>query len=142
MKDIEFTVQEIKELMAAMHKHQIGGLRIEQGSFQLKLEAARPEVVAAPALRPAPPPAAEEESQLSGNVIHSPIVGTFYASPAPDQPPFIKVGDSVKEGDVLFIIESMKLMNEVTSEYSGTVTEILVANAQPVEYGQPILTIE
>ena len=75
-------------------------------------------------------------------MVKSPIVGTFYHSPAPGKPPYVSVGSKVKKGDTLFIIESMKLMNEVPSDVDGIVTQILVDNAQPVEYGQPILVIE
>ena len=72
----------------------------------------------------------------------SPIVGTYYGAPSPEKPPFVKVGDTVKKGDVIMIIESMKLMNEVQSDYSGTVKEILVQNGEAVEYDQPIMIIE
>ena len=78
----------------------------------------------------------------AGKFVKAPIVGTFYAASAPDQPPFVKVGDQIKKGDVLFIIESMKLMNEVQSEIEGTVAEILVGNGEAVEYDQPILRVE
>ena len=77
-----------------------------------------------------------------GNVVKAPIVGTFYAASAPDKPPFVKVGQQVKKGDVLMIIESMKLMNEVQSDFDGTVTEVLVKNGDPVEYDQPIMIIK
>ena len=73
--------------------------------------------------------------------MEAPIVGTFYSSPAPDKEPFVAVGKQVKKGDVLFIIESMKLMNEIQSEYDGEVAEILVEDGAPVEYGQPIMVI-
>lgn len=76
-----------------------------------------------------------------GHVVKAPIVGTFYAAPAPDQPPFVQVGDTVKKGDVILIIESMKLMNEVTSEVDGVVQEILVQNGQAVEYDQPLMIL-
>ena len=75
-------------------------------------------------------------------MVQSPLVGTYYAKPAPDKPDFVAVGQTVKKGDTLFIVESMKLMNEIQSEFSGTVREILVKNGQAVEFGQPILTIE
>ncbi|ARA93047.1 acetyl-CoA carboxylase, biotin carboxyl carrier protein [Rhodothermaceae bacterium RA] len=80
------------------------------------------------------PPANEHE-------VKAPIVGTFYRAPSPDADPFVQVGDRVKPGDVLCIIEAMKLMNEIESEVAGTVTEILVENAQPVEYDQPLFRI-
>lgn len=76
-----------------------------------------------------------------GNVMKAPIVGTFYTASAPDQAPFVEVGQTVKKGDVLFIIESMKLMNEVQSEFDGEVVQILCENAAAVEYGQPVMVI-
>ena len=78
----------------------------------------------------------------AGNVVKAPIVGTFYAASAPDKPPFVTVGQQVKKGDVLMIIESMKLMNEVQSDFDGTVAEILVKNGDPVEFDQPIMIIK
>jgi acetyl-CoA carboxylase biotin carboxyl carrier protein len=83
-----------------------------------------------------------EASAPTGKVVKAPIVGTFYASPSPDKPPYVRVGDTVKKGDVIMIIESMKLMNEVNSEYDGVVKEVLVENGSPVEYDQPIMVIE
>lgn len=80
-------------------------------------------------------------SPISGNVVKSPIVGTFYAAPSPDKAPFVRIGDSVKKGDVIMIIESMKLMNEVQSEFDGVVKEILVSDGQAVEFDQPIMII-
>lgn len=76
-----------------------------------------------------------------GNVIESPLVGTFYESASPDKPAFVKVGSKVKEGDVLCIVEAMKIMNEITSKFDGTVTEILVKNQDMVEYGQHLYII-
>ncbi|MBE6844217.1 MAG: acetyl-CoA carboxylase biotin carboxyl carrier protein [Ruminococcus sp.] len=86
--------------------------------------------------------ASNEAALPSGNVVKAPIVGTFYAAPAPDKAPFVTVGQQVKKGDVIMIIESMKLMNEVTSEFDGTVKEILVENGNPVEFDQPVMIIE
>ena len=102
---------------------------------------------AAPSL-PAPPATVEEPdgeappSATDGVVVHAPIVGTFYEAPAPDADPFVHVGDQVKPGDVLCIIEAMKLMNEIESEMAGTVRQILVQNAEPIEYDQPLFVIE
>lgn len=87
-------------------------------------------------------PAAQAVPAVSGNVVKSPIVGTFYAASAPDKPPFVTVGQQVKKGDVIMIIESMKLMNEVQSEFDGTVAEILVKNGEAVEFDQPIMIIK
>jgi acetyl-CoA carboxylase biotin carboxyl carrier protein len=86
---------------------------------------------------PQPPPAVEEEL----HTVKSPIVGTFYESPVPGAPPFVKPGDAVQAGQVLCIIEAMKLMNEIESDMSGVVVKRLVNNGQPVEYGQPLFSI-
>lgn len=85
--------------------------------------------------------AAEEGSKEEGNIITSPMVGTFYCAPAEDKEPYVKVGDTVKKGQTIGIVEAMKLMNEIESEYEGTVREILVTNGQMVEYGQPLVRI-
>ena len=74
--------------------------------------------------------------------MRSPIIGTFYSAASPDKPPFVSIGQSVKKGDVLFIVESMKLMNEIKSEYDGVVRELLVQNGESVDYNQPIMVIE
>ena len=97
---------------------------------------ARPQAAAAPQPAPAEPPAAPE-----GPVIKAPMVGTFYRSPSPDAKPFVEVGQSVKEGDTVCIIEAMKLMNEIEADAAGVVKAILVENGQPVEYGQPLFIL-
>ena len=83
----------------------------------------------------------EKEEVAAGNVVESPLVGTFYAAPAEDAQAFVKVGDKVEKGQTLGIVEAMKLMNEIESDYSGTVAEILVHNQEGVEYGQPLFRI-
>ena len=85
--------------------------------------------------------AEEKEEAAAGNVVESPLVGTFYAAPAEDAQAFVKVGDKVEKGQTLGIVEAMKLMNEIESDYSGTVAEILVNNQEGVEYGQPLFRI-
>ena len=77
-----------------------------------------------------------------GNLVKSPIVGTFYRKPSPDSPPFIKVGDSVNKGDVLCIVEAMKMMNEIKSDYDGKIISIEIDDGQPVEFGQTIIVIQ
>lgn len=103
--------------------------------------------VAAPAPSAEAPAAGEvsatgADALPAGNVVKSPLVGTFYAAPAEDAEPFVKVGDSVKEGQVLAIVEAMKLMNEIESDFTGTVAEILVENGEAVEFGQPLFVIK
>lgn len=83
----------------------------------------------------------EEASEPSGDVVKSPIVGTFYRAPSPDDDPFVQVGDQVEKGQTLCIVEAMKIMNEIESDYSGEVKKILVDNAEPVEYDQPLFII-
>lgn len=83
-----------------------------------------------------------EDTQKNAKIITSPLVGIFYAAPAEDADAFVQVGDSVKKGQVLAIVEAMKLMNEIESDFEGTITEILVENGQPVEYGQPLFAIK
>ncbi|HIU84341.1 MAG TPA: acetyl-CoA carboxylase biotin carboxyl carrier protein [Candidatus Aphodousia gallistercoris] len=105
-------------------------------------------VVAAPAPAPVAAPAAAAaaapapaEPKVEGQTVTSPMVGTFYRAPNPGAEPFVKVGDHVEVGQTLCIIEAMKLLNEIEAEYSGTVKEICVENAQPVEFGQPLFII-
>ncbi|MBL9037315.1 MAG: acetyl-CoA carboxylase biotin carboxyl carrier protein [Archangium sp.] len=90
----------------------------------------------------APPRPVAPEPDKKGHIITSPFVGTFYRNPAPDQPPFVQVGAPVKKGQVLCIVEAMKLMNEIESEVAGKVAELFVQDAQPVEFGQPLFRIE
>ncbi|HME92236.1 MAG TPA: acetyl-CoA carboxylase biotin carboxyl carrier protein [Myxococcaceae bacterium] len=91
------------------------------------------------AARPAQPPAPVEKP---GQLVTSPFVGTFYRTPGPDQPPFVELGASVRKGQVLCIVEAMKLMNEIEAEASGTIAEIFVENGEPVDFGQPLFRIE
>ena len=92
-------------------------------------------VTAPPAAAPAPAP------EPKGHALKSPMVGTFYRAPSPGAPSFVEVGQAVKEGDTICIIEAMKLMNEIEADASGTVKAILVENGQPVEYGQPLFIL-
>ncbi len=99
-------------------------------------------VPAAPSAAAPSVPSENKTSEVSGNVVKSPIVGTFYSAPSPDDAPFVTVGKSVKKGDVIFIIESMKVMSEVNSDFDGVVKEILVKNGDALEYDQPVMIIE
>ncbi len=150
-------IKEIKELLELMAEHNVGEIEIEKDNAKIKLRKmanggimmqSAPQMMApmhamhapAPAHAPAAAvPAADEEGVT---IVRSPMVGTFYAAPAPDRPAYVSLGKVVKDGDVLCIIEAMKLMNEIKSEMGGTVVEILVQNGQTVEYDQPILKIK
>ena len=94
-------------------------------------------VPAAPAVEVAAPPA-----QPEGHTVKSPMVGTFYRASSPGAKPFVEIGDSIKEGETICIVEAMKILNEIEADKSGTVTQILVENGQAVEYGQPLYVIE
>jgi acetyl-CoA carboxylase biotin carboxyl carrier protein len=96
---------------------------------------------AAPAPAAAAAPAVPAAAEPTGHVVKSPMVGTFYRSNAPGNAPFVEVGATVKEGDTLCIIEAMKLLNEIDADKSGTITQVLVENGQPVEFGQPLFII-
>lgn len=156
MSELKVTIDEIKSLMDQMAKTGLGKFELEDGDFKLSLASKKEQVVvaAAPAeavqvlgstaenaAAAAAPAAPEAETSVTGNEVTAPIVGTFYASPSPDKDAFVKVGDTVKKGDVLFIIESMKLMNEIQSEFDGEVVDICVENGTPVEFGQKIMVI-
>ena len=105
-------------------------------------EAGRPAAPAATSVPPAPAAAPTEPAEEAGlHIVKSPIVGTYYEAPSPGSPPFIKVGDEVSAGQVLCIVEAMKLMNEIESDVAGEVVKILVTNNQPIEYGQSLFSI-
>ena len=148
----------IKSLIEAVDQSSIDSVDIERGGTRVRISktpvvsgggaqvvSAMPPTAPAPAPAPAvsdggAAPAPEPESDLSD--VTSPMVGTFYAAPAPDAPAYVKVGQKVAVGDTLCIIEAMKLMNELEAEVSGTVAEIVVQNADPVEYGQVLFRID
>lgn len=148
-------VKKIESLAKLMQETGLTGLELVEGDMELRLERQQEVVAVAPAapVMPvaAPAPAAGAEAQAAsqeqaaprkeGALVLSPTVGVFYASPSPDARPFVEVGDQVKKGDTLCIIEAMKLMNEIPSEVDGTVAEICVGNDQVVEYNQPLFRI-
>jgi acetyl-CoA carboxylase biotin carboxyl carrier protein len=146
------SVERIRELLELMEAHGLQELELEESEFKVRLskEGPAPQVampLQAPAQLPAQPaggsaPSEAAPSQLEGtSPIESPIVGTFYSSPAPDADPFVRVGDRVDEETVVCIVEAMKVMNEVKAGARGTVAEVLVENGEAVEYGQPMFLI-
>ena len=149
-------VKEIIELMKAMSENGMTGFELEEGDWKLSMKREKKIVAAAQTpvqgsmIQTADVTAMEQvsgenaEKKISGiseKVITCPLVGTFYSSPAPDAEDYVKVGDTVKKGQVIGIVEAMKLMNEIESEYDGIVEEILVKNEETVEYGQPLFRI-
>jgi acetyl-CoA carboxylase biotin carboxyl carrier protein len=150
-------LRKLKKLIDLVQESGIAELEITEGEEKVRIAkgggvtmTAIPQVaVAAPAPAPAsaaPAPAAgaapsEPEPGQEGHVVKAPMVGTFYRSPSPDAKAFVEVGQAVKEGDTICIIEAMKLMNEIEADASGVVKAILVENGQPVEYGQPLFIL-
>ncbi len=157
--------KQIQELIKAINKSNISELSVEEGDFKITIKQAQtisetqfvavqapmpqmlpqaaPQVAALPAApaaqaTPAAAPAANDKLIT----IKSPMIGTFYRSPSPDKPSFVNVGDDIKQGDVLCIVEAMKLFNEIESEVSGKIVKVLIDDASPVEYDQPLFLVE
>ena len=132
----------IRKYAGLMKELGLSALEVNEntGAVRLEMAGAAP---AAPSAAPVPPaPAEAAPAEESGTVtVTSPMVGVFYAAPAEDAEPFVKVGDTVHQGDVLCIIEAMKLMNEIVSDYDGVVSEICAANDQVVDYGRPLFKL-
>jgi acetyl-CoA carboxylase biotin carboxyl carrier protein len=149
-------LRKIKKLIDLLEESNLAELEIKEGEEIVRLSR-MPRTVSVPVAAPAPPaarieaPAAVEEpaaasvstakSLPEGHVVKAPMVGTFYVSANPETPPFVKVGQPVKAGDTLGIIEAMKMFNQIEADVSGTVRAILVNNGQPVEYDEPMFVI-
>lgn len=142
-------LENLVKLINAVSDSELTGFRYEENGVKLHLTKKGEKVQATQVVMGAPVTAeapkaevpAKEENEVRGKVVESPLVGTFYAAPAEDASPFVSVGDQVKKGQTLAIVEAMKLMNEIESEYDGTITEVLVENGEAVEYGQPLFRI-
>jgi acetyl-CoA carboxylase biotin carboxyl carrier protein len=162
---VELDFNALRELLAAINQTDVAEFTLKSGDFELIVRkgvqsssgSAQPTVP--PSESPAPMPVSLPVPIATGNVptaaplavasftndrlidVTSPMVGTFYRSPSPDEPSYVNVGDRIRSGQVVCIVEAMKLMNEVEAEVSGEVVEILVENAQPVEYGQVLMRV-
>ena len=154
-------LQQIKQILELVREHDLSEFEIEHEGLRLKIRKdangahlvthAAPAIPAAPPPAAAPPPpaaavatpvaAAMDETEIELAVVKSPIVGTFYRSSEPGSPAFVEIGSAVKKGDVLCIIEAMKLMNEIDSEYDGEIVSIYVENGQPVQYSERLFAI-
>jgi acetyl-CoA carboxylase biotin carboxyl carrier protein len=153
--------KQIQELLKAVNKSNISELSIKDGEFEITIKQANTEpqyVMAQPsmpvAMQPqmqmmpqqqaAPQQAAPAAAPVANNTItiKSPMIGTFYRSSSPDKPSFVNVGDEIKPGDVICIVEAMKLFNEIESEVSGRIVKVLVDDATPIEYDQPLFLVE
>jgi acetyl-CoA carboxylase biotin carboxyl carrier protein len=160
-------LKELKELIEFLIAKDVAEFELERGDVKVRLRRGAPAVVQlaapqpvpvlpslpapvpaattappVPSAAPAPAPEAAEAAEEAGlHLIRSPIVGTFYEAPSPGAPPFVKVGDSVEVGQALCIIEAMKLMNEIESDFAGEIVKRYVSNGQPVEYSQPLFAV-
>ncbi len=150
-------IRKVKKLIELLEESNIDEIEIKEGEESVRISRntgvsapvyAAPAPVAAPAAAApaaaAPAPAAtaaEEAPQTNGHVVQSPMVGTFYRSPSPSSPAFVEVGQNVKVGDVICIVEAMKMMNQIEADKAGVIEAILVEDGQPVEFDQPLVTI-
>jgi acetyl-CoA carboxylase biotin carboxyl carrier protein len=150
-------IRKIKKLIDLLQESGIAEIEIKEGEesvrisrqmaaaapFQTYVQMPESAAVSRPAVSlPGVDLAADEKPAIDGHVIHSPMVGTLYLGPSPSSPPFVKVGQKVKRGDVICIIEAMKVMNQIETDADGVVSEILVENTQPVQYDQPIIVLQ
>ncbi|MGB0991278.1 MAG: acetyl-CoA carboxylase biotin carboxyl carrier protein [Akkermansiaceae bacterium] len=147
-------LKEIRKIVELMNEHELSYFHLEEEGVNIKLkkgadivqvaQAAMP--AAAPAAAPAPASAPSAEAAApaapAGDEITAPMVGTFYASPNPESPAFVKVGDTISVGQTLCIIEAMKVMNEIKAEQSGTITAIVANDGEPVQFGDPLFRIQ
>lgn len=149
-------IRKVKKLIELLESSDIAEIEIKEGEESVRISRASsatppPMMMQAPApaaiAAPAPAPAAAKEAAApaapatKGNVIQSPMVGTFYRSPSPSSPAFVEVGQHVKAGDVVCIVEAMKMMNQIEADQAGVVEAILVEDGEPVEFDQPLITI-
>ena len=157
-------IRKVKKLIELLEESDIDEIEIKEGEESVRISrngasqqvmmapyagpalgAAAPAQAPAAAAAPAPAPAADTASSgpaaIEGHVVKSPMVGTFYSSPSPTSPVFFEVGQSVKIGDVVCIVEAMKMMNQIEADKAGTIAAILVENGEPVEFDQPLVSI-
>jgi acetyl-CoA carboxylase biotin carboxyl carrier protein len=154
-------IQDLKQLIEFLKQYQVAEFDLDRGDLKIRLKFNQPEgaspalgdltrllqtapAAAAPAVAVASAPAAQAPAaapQEDLHIVKSPIVGTFYASPSPGSAAFVSPGDHVDKGQVICIVEAMKLMNEIESDAAGEVVKCLVANGQPVEFGQPLFAV-
>ncbi len=151
-------IRKVKKLIELLEESAISEIEIKEGEESVRISRAN----SAPAYIPPPaapvaaiptaavpavaaPPAAAipaAEPEIEGTVINSPMVGTYYASPSPGAPAFVKAGQSIKPGDTICIVEAMKILNQIESEVTGVVKQVLVEDGQPVEFGEPLMIVE
>jgi len=148
---VQLDLNQLRELLAILSQTDITELTLKSSDFELTIRKGEsPREATASSLQPtapsslSPSPSSEPvaaPAAKKGLEIVSPMVGTFYRSPAPDEPPFVEIDDVITRGQAVCIIEAMKLMNEIEAEFDGRISEILVQSGEPVEYGQPLLRV-
>ena len=154
-------IRKVKKLIELIEESGVAEIEIREGEETVRISRQLPQAAAQPIMHYASAPQAtapvmqaeattqqadavsnDAPAMPSGHQVTSPMVGTMYHAPAPDQPPFVKVGDKVNSGDTLCIVEAMKMMNPIEADKSGTIAAVLVENGQPVEFGQPLFIIQ
>ena len=148
-------IRKVKKLMELLEQSGMAEIEIKEGEESVKISRFGNAPLMTPAVYPQPAPAivtpsnvktttmaTDKDSKVSGNLISSPMVGTYYSAPSPSAKPFVTVGQHVNEGDTVGIIEAMKIMNQIEADLSGTVVEILVKDGEAVEFGQALIVIQ
>jgi len=143
-------IRKVKKLIELLEESDINEIEIKEGEESVRISRSSSVIAAAPVMPAAPAPvaapvaaapAAPAAPAIEGHSVTSPMVGTFYGAPSPGAAPFVQVGQSIKEGDVICIIEAMKMMNQIEADKSGTVTAVLVDDGEAVEFDQVLVTI-
>ena len=141
-------IRKIKKLIHMLEQSDLNEIEVSQGEESVRISKGNSNDISTSISNTDQSQAAtnqdpiESKTEIIGNIIKSPIVGTFYRKPSPEKPPFVNVGDTVSEGDVVCIVEAMKMMNEIKSEYSGKIISILPSDGQPIEFDQTLIIIE
>ena len=141
-------IRKIKKLIHMLEQSDLNEIEVSQGEESVRISKGNSNVISTNISNTDQSQAStnqdpiESNTEVKGNIIKSPIVGTFYRKPSPEKPPFVNIGDTVNEGDVVCIVEAMKMMNEIKSEYSGIIISILPSDGQPIEFDQTLIIIE
>jgi len=147
-------IRKVKKLMELLEQSGMAEIEIKEGEESVKISrfgnapqmtstvAQQPAAIVTPSIAVPTETAVKKDSQISGDLISSPMVGTFYSAPSPSAKPFVSVGQHVNKGDTVGIIEAMKIMNQIEADHSGTVVEILVKDGEAVEFGQALIVIQ
>ena len=141
-------IRKIKKLIHMLEQSDLNEIEVSQGEESVRISKGNSNVISTNISNTDQSQAStnqdpiESNAEVKGNIIKSPIVGTFYRKPSPEKPPFVNIGDTVNKGDVVCIVEAMKMMNEIKSEYSGKIISILPSDGQPIEFDQTLIIIE